>query len=158
MISAKSVVKPMRFAFFSPLNPQKSGISDYSEELLPFLAEHADIDLFLAEDMTPTTQEFAEGFSSYPHTRFEQCHQNHPYDVCLYQMGNNTTCHRYMDAYIQRHPGIVTLHDYALHHFYADMFAREERYDEYQMAMESYYGQLGAQIAECFRAYMFLRR
>ena len=27
----------MRLAYFSPLNPQPSGISDYSEELLPYL-------------------------------------------------------------------------------------------------------------------------
>jgi len=33
----------MKLAYFSPLRPQRSGISDYSEELLPYLARAADI-------------------------------------------------------------------------------------------------------------------
>ena len=37
----------MRVAYFSPLNPQPSGISDYSEELLPHLAAGAEIELFV---------------------------------------------------------------------------------------------------------------
>jgi glycosyltransferase involved in cell wall biosynthesis len=141
----------MKFAFFSPLNPQKSGIADYSEELLPYLVERAEIDIFIDTDVTPTTKEIVENFSIYSFTQFEQCHQQTPYDLCLYQMGNNTAYHRYMDAVIQTYPGVVTLHDYVLHHFYAEMFAEEERYDEYQFAMESYYGELGKKIAEKFR-------
>jgi glycosyltransferase involved in cell wall biosynthesis len=141
----------MKLAFFSPLNPQPSGISDYSEELLPALAEHADIDLYLAEGITPTTPAITEHFTCFPHTQFVEQHTQKVYDVCLYQMGNNTACHQYMDAYIQQYPGIVTLHDYTLHHFYAEMFDREQRVDEYQMAMERYYGRLGKQIAERFR-------
>ena len=42
----------MLLAYFSPLNPQPSGISDYSEELLPQLAEGADITLFVDGGMT----------------------------------------------------------------------------------------------------------
>jgi len=141
----------MKFAFFSPLNPQKSGISDYSEELLPYLAQNAEIDIFINTSITPTTKDIVENFSIYPFTQFEQCHQQTHYDLCLYQMGNNTAYHRYMDEIIQSHPGVVTLHDYVIHHFYAEMFAEEERYDEYQCAMESYYGELGRKIAEKFR-------
>ena len=141
----------MRLAFFSPLNPQKSGISDYSEELLPFLKKHAEIELFLEKDVTPTTEGIVENFAYYPYTRFEKRHQQKPYDLCLYQMGNNTAYHKYMDTFIQRYPGVVTLHDYVLHHFYAEVFAEEKRYDEYQVAMESYYGHLGRQLATAFR-------
>jgi glycosyltransferase involved in cell wall biosynthesis len=141
----------MRLAFFSPVNPQKSGISDYTEELLPYLAKDAEIDIFINEGITPTTKAIVEHFSIYPFTEFEQRHQQRHYDLCLYQMGNNTAYHRYMDEIIQTHPGVVTLHDYVLHHFYAEMFAEEERYDEYQVAMESYYGELGKKIAEKFR-------
>lgn len=141
----------MKLAFFSPVNPQKSGIADYSEELLPYLAKDADIDIFIERDVTPTAQEIVERFSIYPFTQFEQCHQQKQYDLCLYQMGNNTSCHKYMDTFIQTYPGIVTLHDYGLHHFYAEMFAKEHRYDEYQVAMEAYYGELGRQVVERFR-------
>lgn len=141
----------MKLALFSPLNPQKSGIADYSEELLPYLAKRAEIDIVIDVGITPTTEHIVKNFSIYPFTHFEQRHHQTPYDLCLYQMGNNTAYHRYMDASIQAHPGVVTLHDYVLHHFYAEIFAEEERYDEYQLAMESYYGELGKKIAEKFR-------
>lgn len=138
----------MRLAFFTPLNPQKSGIADYSEELLPYLSKGAEIDLYLEQGVTPTNPVITDTFACYPYTKFEQYHQLHPYDLCLYQMGNNMDCHRYMDAFIQGYPGIVTLHDYVLHHFYAAMFLEEERTDEYATALSSYYGEFGRQLAE----------
>lgn len=141
----------MRLAFFSPINPQKSGISDYTEELLPSLTPGADITLFIEKDVTPTNPHIAGHVAIFPYPEFERQHQQKPYDLCLYQMGNNTTCHRYMDAFIQKYPGIVTLHDYAIHHFYAQMFADEGRYDEYQADMQTFYGDFGAKIAARFR-------
>lgn len=141
----------MKLAFFTPLNPQKSGIADYSEELLPYLAKDAEIDLYVEQDVTPTNPTITENFAWYPFTQFECNQQQHPYDLCLYQMGNNMDCHRYMDAFIQKYPGVVTLHDYVLHHFYAAMFAEENRYDEYAAAMQKYYGDLGGRIAAKFK-------
>lgn len=38
-----------RIAYFSPLPPTRSGIADYSAELLPHLAQAAQITLFAAE-------------------------------------------------------------------------------------------------------------
>ena len=37
-----------QIAYFSPLPPTRSGIADYSAELLPYLAEAARITLFTA--------------------------------------------------------------------------------------------------------------
>ena len=42
-----------RIAYCSPVNPVPSGISDYSEELLPYLAQYADITLFAERDVAP---------------------------------------------------------------------------------------------------------
>ena len=39
----------LRIAYFSPLPPARSGIADYSRELLPALADHADLTLFTAQ-------------------------------------------------------------------------------------------------------------
>ena len=41
-------IDEMKLAVFSPLNPLRSGISDYTEQLLPYLARFADVDLFVA--------------------------------------------------------------------------------------------------------------
>ena len=51
----------LKLAYFSPLNPQRSGISDYSEELLPHLARGAKIDLFV-DGFRPTSVEVRERF------------------------------------------------------------------------------------------------
>ena len=39
----------MRLAYFSPLPPSKSGIADYSVELLPWLSLGAEISVFVEE-------------------------------------------------------------------------------------------------------------
>ena len=44
----------MRIAYFSPLNPIKSGVSDYSEELLEYLAGFGRIELFI-DDYRPSS-------------------------------------------------------------------------------------------------------
>ncbi|MGB8644559.1 MAG: glycosyltransferase family 4 protein [Anaerolineae bacterium] len=45
----------MRIAFYSPLNPVPSGISDYSEELLPLLAREFEIEL-IVDESRPTAR------------------------------------------------------------------------------------------------------
>ena len=51
----------MKLAYFSPLTPQRSGISDYSEELLPYLAEGAEITLFV-DGFQPMNRELTSRF------------------------------------------------------------------------------------------------
>ncbi len=141
----------MRLAFFSPLSPQRSGISDYSEDLLPFLAKGAEIDLFTEQGTPASNPKIVEQFAVYPYTEFVQRQQQSPYDLCLYQMGNNPKYHGYMDNLIQHYPGVVTLHDYALQHYYITLFLREEkRYDEYVASMKRYYGAFGEKIGSKF--------
>lgn len=141
----------MRLAFFSPLSPQRSGISDYSEELLPALAKGAEIDLFTEQDIPPTNQQVRDLFPVYPYPEFAQRHQQSPYDLCLYQMGNNPKFHGYMDELIQTYPGVVTLHDYALQHYYfTTLIQKQKRYEEYVASMRRYYGELGERIGSQF--------
>ncbi len=40
---------PWRLAYFSPLPPERSGIAGYSEELLPYLAQSAQVTLFASD-------------------------------------------------------------------------------------------------------------
>ncbi len=143
----------MKLAFFSPLSPQRSGISDYSETLLPFLAKGAHIDLFTEKDVPPTNSQIVENFEVCPYTDFAQRHQRSPYDLCLYQMGNNPKFHGYMDELIHRYPGIVTIHDFALQHYYITIFLKDfipERCAEYVASMKRYYGDLGEKVAKRF--------
>ncbi len=105
----------MRIAYFSPLNPMPSGISDYSEELLPYLARHAHIDLFI-DVYEPSNREIVDSFSIFHHWDFERLARERRYDMCLYQMGNSPY-HEYIYHQLLRHPGVTVLHDFVLHHF-----------------------------------------
>jgi glycosyltransferase involved in cell wall biosynthesis len=89
----------VRFAWFSPLPPTRSGIAVYSAELLPLLrARRWTIDVFTAANAH----------------EFVWQNRRHPYDLTIYQLGN-ADYHDYMWAYLFRYPGLVVLHDAQLH-------------------------------------------
>jgi glycosyltransferase involved in cell wall biosynthesis len=108
--------KPLKIAFFSPINPQVSGISQYSEELLPELQKYADIDLFLDKGIEPENSEIAGKFRYFCYTEFDDRVKTEHYDAILYQIGNNTL-HQYIYRTSLRYPGIIVLHDYVIHPF-----------------------------------------
>ena len=127
----------MRLAYFSPLNPQRSGISDYSEELLPTLAEGAQIDLFV-DGFEPDNQEMTGAFRVYDY-------RNHPevleslkkYDAVLCQMGNNHRYHRGIYEVASAKPATIVFHDFALQNFFLER-SRELR------DPDAYLSELGA--------------
>jgi hypothetical protein len=82
----------MRIAFFTPLSPKRSGISDYSEALLPHLAAQAGsgggrIDVFTEDP--PAGRVAQPNICVRPIEAFERGAGAEAYDVILYQMGNN---------------------------------------------------------------------
>jgi glycosyltransferase involved in cell wall biosynthesis len=94
-------------AYVSPLPPQKSGIADYSAELVPELARHYDIELIVEEEH-PTDQRLA-GFVQRPAAWLREHAQR--YDRVLYHFGNSHA-HRHMFELIREVPGTVLLHDF----------------------------------------------
>src|SRR5215813_1537975 len=116
----------MRLAYFSPLNPQKSGISDYSEELLPELARHADIDLFV-DGFRPASAELAKLFEVYDYRANSTCLETlAKYDAVVCHMGNNHRYHGGIYEVARRIPAVVVFHDIAFQHFFLER-ARELR-------------------------------
>jgi 2-polyprenyl-3-methyl-5-hydroxy-6-metoxy-1,4-benzoquinol methylase/glycosyltransferase involved in cell wall biosynthesis len=111
----------MKLAYFSPLSPKRSGIADYSEELLPYLAESAEITLFV-DGFQPTNTEVI--------SRFEICdYRKHPdaltgldsFDAIIYHMGNDHRYHTGIFETMVKHPGFLVLHDFALHDFFFNL-------------------------------------
>jgi glycosyltransferase involved in cell wall biosynthesis len=115
----------MRVAYFSPLNPQRSGISDYSEELLPYLARAgAEIDLFV-DGFAPSNPAVAERFRWFDYRREpKHLRELQAYDIALYHMGNDHRYHAGIYEAALAHPGVVVLHDFALQNFFLGL-ARE---------------------------------
>jgi glycosyltransferase involved in cell wall biosynthesis len=111
-----------RIAFFGPLNPIPSGISDYDEELLPLLRQHYDVDVFFNNEIKKQ--------NVYPHGDFLIRNHRQPYDLTLYQIGNSLL-HEIMYGYLFQFPGATIFHDYCLHHSRAKMLLMRGLFDEY---------------------------
>lgn len=103
-------LRRQRLAYVSPLPPERSGIAGYSADLLPELAKYYDIELILGpgrsdkpwqQDRFP--QHTAEWFDIHAAE----------FDRIVYQFGNSTF-HTHMFQLLERHPGIVVLHDFFL--------------------------------------------
>ena len=115
----------LSIAYFSPLTPQRSGISDYSEELLPFLAEqNLDIDLYV-DGFKPAGRAVLERFAWFDY-RSERSLLGGlgRYDAVVYHMGNDHRYHSGIYEAARATPGLVVLHDFGLQHFFLGL-ARE---------------------------------
>ncbi len=105
-----------RIAYASPVNPAPSGISDYSEELLPFLGQYAEITLYVDEGLRPSNARMAAALKIRPIGALVRDHARQPYDAIVYHMGNSPA-HSGIWTALQKQPGIVVLHELVLHHF-----------------------------------------
>jgi glycosyltransferase involved in cell wall biosynthesis len=106
---AAPVRKP-RLAYVSPLPPTRSGIAAYSADLLPELARFYDIELVLAQENVEGTALDAR----FPQRTVDWFDANvHLFDHIVYQFGNSAF-HTHMFGLLERHPGVVVLHDFFL--------------------------------------------
>lgn len=117
-----------KIAFFTPLNPIQSGISDYSEGLIDELCKHCDIDVFI-DDGYRATKKFADNVNIYNYHVFET--KRYQYADVVYQMGNSTF-HIYMLPYIKNYPGTVEIHDMNMHHCLYYVYAMAQNWDAYK--------------------------
>lgn len=129
----------MRLAWFSPLPPVRSGIAAYSEEILPLVSRHHDIDVFVdapAPDASgqlgwAARQGWAGPLCARSAFDFLPLHRRRPYDLVVYQVGN-AAWHDYAWPYLVRFPGLVVLHDGTLHHARARALLGRRRQGEYR--------------------------
>ncbi|MGI8809107.1 MAG: glycosyltransferase [Acidimicrobiales bacterium] len=98
-----------RLAVWTPLPPQQTGVADYSVELLQQLRTKCDVEVFVDEGYLPPL-ELLRRFRILDFTAFDRRNAQAPFDAVLYQMGGSLF-HHYMYEPLQRHPGIVMLHD-----------------------------------------------
>lgn len=116
----------MKLAYFSPLNPQRSGISDYSEELLPHLAAGAEVTLFV-DGFEPSGRDVRARFPVRDYRRDPAAlGRLGQFDAVVYHMGNDHRYHAGILAAMRRHPGVVVFHDFALQDFFLGL-ARERQ-------------------------------
>ncbi|MCL4526989.1 MAG: glycosyltransferase [Gammaproteobacteria bacterium] len=100
-----------RLAYVSPLQAAQSGISDYSAELLPELARHYLIDV-VVDQQEPVTDPWVVANATQRSLAWFEQHAGE-YDRILYHFGNSHF-HQHMFGLLERHPGVVVLHDFFL--------------------------------------------
>jgi glycosyltransferase involved in cell wall biosynthesis len=141
-------MKVPHIAYCSPVNPAASGISDYSEELLPYLGQYAAVSLYLAEGLAPANPQLARHLEIRPLRRLPRDQRKRPFDAILYHMGNSPV-HAEIWQMAQQVPGVMVLHEFVLHHFML-WYAANVQHDvqQYVRMMEQRYGANGRHCAE----------
>ena len=96
-----------RLAYVSPLPPERSGIADYSAELVPELAKFYDIELVVAQERVEDPR-----LDGLPLRSPDWLRANaHEIDRVLYHFGNSHA-HQHMFELLREAPGVVVLHDF----------------------------------------------
>ena len=132
-----------RIAYFSPLPPARTGIANYSSELLEQLASAADLTLFAANPLK-TDPEFAKRYNIRPISDYAESRWD--FDCAVYQVGNSLH-HREIYEVAIRYPGVVVLHDLGLHHFIGEITTGSGKFSDYVREMAYAGGVGGAESA-----------
>ncbi len=111
----------MKVTIFSPMPPERSGIADYTELLLPALRARCEVAVARRGARRPP-----RGTS-----------------LCVYHVGNNPDAHGWIVRALRRTPGVVVLHDFVLHHLVAGLTIGRRDGHGYLDAMEREGGVVG---------------
>ena len=111
-----SLNRALRIAWWSPLPPQKSGIADYSFDLLTELAPKMTLTAVVRDDVVGVVRA-PKGVEVIGAADRFVVDEN--LDLDIYQMGNHLGFHGYMHAAALASPGLLVLHDLSLFDFYA---------------------------------------
>lgn len=131
-----------RVAYFTPLQPVESGISQYSEDLIPWLATAVDLDV-VVDRYTPTHADALRPARIVDARRFDR----NRYDATVVQMGNSPA-HNYMVPLALDRPDVLVLHDIVLHHLMVwRMVQRRGGQEAYRREMRARYGEAGEAVA-----------
>ena len=115
----------MKVAYFSPLPPERTGIADYSALLLPALEQRMEVEVVRRGAKGPPRDA----------------------DVSLFHVGNNPDAHEWIVDALARHPGVVVLHDFVLHHLVAGLTLGRGKREQYLDAVHRDAGVVGRLLA-----------
>ena len=130
-----------KLAYVSPLPPERSGISDYSAELLPELSRHYDIDVIVAQDSV--SHPWIKANCTLRSVAWFRDHADR-YDRVLYHFGNSDF-HQHMFSLLEEVPGVVVLHDFFLSGIAAHMDVTGYQPDFWAQALYQSHGYVALQ-------------
>ncbi len=109
--------------YVSPLWPQRSGISEYSETLVWGLKEFFDVTL-VTKKRSIDNELIKKEFKVQPYRESEDYSG---YDYIIYNFGNSPDNHDYMYDMLKKFPGYVILHDFTLYYLTIMRYRNENR-------------------------------
>ena len=127
---------PVPVDYISPLPPVRSGIADYSTDLLPHLAERLDVRVLRLPDQ-PVAPEVEARWRPVAAERAGEGGR-----LPLYQMGNNPF-HEAVAELAWERPGVLTLHDLVLHHLLHKMTLGRRDFEGYRSRLAADHGWVG---------------
>ncbi|MEH1907520.1 MAG: glycosyltransferase [Nostoc sp.] len=137
----------MKINWFSPLSPTKSGIAEYTSQLIPTLQKYAEIVLWTDQQHWSSSLEKYAIVRHYDLANIPWVEINQA-DLNVYHIGNNPDFHFAIWQVSRQCPGLVVLHDVRLQHFFASIYLHREQksnLDAYLFQMKKYYGIQGEQ-------------
>ncbi len=135
----------MKIAWFTPFS-EISAIGKHSQVVTDELAKLADVTLWVCDEGPIVA-------SKLPICRYELASDIKDellsgYDCVVYNLGNHLPFHREIYHASQRVPGIVILHDYVMHHFFAGYYLDYLQSAKlYTAAIERLYGRTAVAMA-----------
>ncbi|NCA80808.1 MAG: glycosyltransferase, partial [Sphingobacteriia bacterium] len=117
-------------AWFSPLPPIESGISDYSLDIINELSKTVHVDIYI-DNYKPI--DIKNGHCHvYHHDQYPKHHAK--YEKTIYHIGNNMF-HAYMMPYLMKYNGIIVLHDLNLSGLALNLYYAKNKVDEFIRAL-----------------------
>jgi glycosyltransferase involved in cell wall biosynthesis len=139
----------VKINLFSPLPPTRSEIARQTVNLLPLLAQKAEVVVWSSEPQWLPAAEKHAAIRHYDAARppWREISQA---DVTFYQMGNDPRYHHAIWRISREHPGVVILHDLKLQHFFSGLVFHELGFNrrQYLELVERHHGGRGRVLAE----------
>ncbi len=140
----------MKLNWFSPLTPAKSGIAEYTSQIIFILTKYAEVVLWTDQVEWDSNLEKCVTVRHYKLDDIPWLEINQA-DLNIYNIGNNPDFHHVIWQLSCKCPGLVVLHDFKLQDFFAGIYlGKQNNKDIYISKMKRYYGYQGQKAAEKF--------
>jgi glycosyltransferase involved in cell wall biosynthesis len=135
----------MKIAWVSPLPPTLTGIADYSFELLPLLAERAEVHAVTEIRGWLRKPKAPPGIPVVSNVDFARRAES--YDAVFFHLGNNPW-HRFVYELAMTVDGVQVFHDFVMHHLLAAITCEDNKdWERYRSIMRTEYPDVGERLA-----------
>ncbi|HEX4111440.1 MAG TPA: hypothetical protein VH020_02805 [Stellaceae bacterium] len=136
----------LKLNYFTPLRPERTGIAEFSLDVLPALGELADVAVWTYQaEWTPID---APGVTVRRYDRSAGPGQLAGADMTFFNMGNNFRFHGAIFEAARQFPGVVILHEPNLQYFFFDRARASAKYRrDYMAIVARHYGDKGVGAA-----------